>query len=122
MPTKYLLELCKIPFQEKSLRAEKQGLYKEHNRPTTHLLTFAQLSQMLSDLWKKYNDMEIVFHFSPQFPLKTFFYYKKYLVSYNIHEETFVVFMHRISFCCLILIRVQMYQHILLKLFNIKMS
>jgi hypothetical protein len=73
MPTKYLLELCKVPFQEKSLRAEKQGLYKEHNRPTTHLLTSAQLSQMLFDLWEKYNDMEIVFHFSPQFLLQTFF-------------------------------------------------
>jgi hypothetical protein len=49
MPTKYLLELCKIPFQEKSLRAEKQGLYKEYNRPTH---TFAHFCATISNaIW-----------------------------------------------------------------------
>jgi hypothetical protein len=73
MLTKYLFELCKILFQEKSLRAKKARTAQEHNRSTKHFLTFLQLSQMLFDLWEKNNDMEIVFHFSPQFLLKTFF-------------------------------------------------
>jgi hypothetical protein len=65
MLAKYLFELCKIPYQEKSMTAKTQRLYKQRNRPTTHLLTFVQLSQKLYDLWKKYIEMEIVFHFSP---------------------------------------------------------
>lgn len=37
---------------------------------------------------KKYTEMEIVFHFSPQFVENIF--YKIYLVSYNIHAEALV--------------------------------
>jgi len=73
MLTKHLFQLCTILFQEKSLRAKKARTAQEHNRSTIHLLTFSQLSQMLLDLWEKYNDMEIVFHFSPQFLLKILF-------------------------------------------------